>query len=45
MSEELVELEIDKIFFEYFNLELCKSGVEIIDFFGLNKYLNCIVII
>ena len=38
MSEELAELEIDKIFFEHPNLELCKSGVEIIDSPGLNKH-------
>jgi len=38
MSEELAQLELEKIFFEHPELELCKSGVEILDSPGLNEH-------
>ncbi len=38
MSEELARSELEKIFFEHPDLELCKSGVEIVDSPGLNEH-------
>ncbi|WP_094670924.1 dynamin family protein [Hydrocoleum sp. CS-953] len=38
MSDELAQSELEKIFFEHPQLELCKSGVEILDSPGLNEH-------
>jgi uncharacterized tellurite resistance protein B-like protein/tRNA U34 5-carboxymethylaminomethyl modifying GTPase MnmE/TrmE len=40
LSDELAESEIDEIVFEHPNLDLCSSGVEIIDSPGLNEHPN-----
>ncbi len=38
LSDELVQAEIEEIIFEHPDLELCQSGVEIIDSPGLNEH-------
>ncbi|WP_094671018.1 dynamin family protein, partial [Hydrocoleum sp. CS-953] len=38
ISEELAHSELEKIFFEHPDLELCQSGVEIVDSPGLNEH-------
>jgi uncharacterized tellurite resistance protein B-like protein/GTPase SAR1 family protein len=38
LSDELAQSEIDEIVFEHPNLDLCSSGVEIIDSPGLNEH-------
>ncbi|MGK7918641.1 MAG: dynamin family protein [Trichodesmium sp.] len=38
LSQELADSEIQSIFFEHPDLELCKSGVEIVDSPGLNEH-------
>ncbi|MDY7006802.1 MAG: dynamin family protein [Cyanobacteriota bacterium] len=38
MSQELARSELESIFFEHPDLELCKSGVEIVDSPGLNEH-------
>lgn len=40
LSDELVDDEIDEIIFEHPDLELCNSGVEIVDSPGLNEHPN-----
>ena len=40
MSEELAQMELEEIFFEHPDLELCKNGVEIVDSPGLNEHPN-----
>ena len=40
LSEELAHYEIDEIVFEHPDLDLCSSGVEIIDSPGLNEHPN-----
>ena len=40
ISEELAHSELKEIFFEHPDLELCKSGVEIVDSPGLNEHPN-----
>ncbi|NEQ36008.1 MAG: dynamin family protein [Okeania sp. SIO3I5] len=40
MSEELALSEVEEIFFEHPDLDLCQSGVEIIDSPGLNEHPN-----
>ncbi|MEH2414121.1 dynamin family protein [Nostoc sp.] len=40
LSDELVDDEIDEIVFEHPDLELCSSGVEIVDSPGLNEHPN-----
>jgi uncharacterized tellurite resistance protein B-like protein len=38
LSDELVQSEIEEIIFEHPNLDLCRSGVEIVDSPGLNEH-------
>ncbi len=38
LSDELAQSEIEQIIFEHPDLELCKSGVEIVDSPGLNEH-------
>ena len=38
LSDELAQSEIEEIIFEHPDLELCKSGVEIVDSPGLNEH-------
>ncbi|MDF5706558.1 MAG: dynamin family protein [Nostoc sp. S4] len=38
LSEELADSQIDEIVFEHPDLELCSSGVEIVDSPGLNEH-------
>ncbi|GGA22379.1 dynamin family protein [Okeania sp. KiyG1] len=38
MSQELARSDLESIFFEHPDLELCKSGVEIVDSPGLNEH-------
>jgi GTPase Era involved in 16S rRNA processing len=38
LSEELVQSEIEEIVFEHPDLDLCRSGVEIVDSPGLNEH-------
>ncbi|NJL63083.1 MAG: dynamin family protein [Methylacidiphilales bacterium] len=40
LSDELAQSEIEEIIFEHPDLELCSSGVEIIDSPGLNEHLE-----
>lgn len=38
LSDELIQAEIEEIIFEHPDLELCRSGVEIVDSPGLNEH-------